>query len=150
MELSPTLRSRFEASVGPGVICPREWLGNSVTNGGYGQISIASGTSRGAHVVAWFLEKGWWPEAILHSCDNRKCVTIEHLSEGSKGDNNRDTSRKRRYHYGTNHHNGKLSERAVSEIRERLARGETGAALAREFDVSQALVSQIKLGKVRN
>lgn len=149
MKLSPTLRSRFEAAIAPGERCPLEWVGRSVTNGGYGQISIASGTSRGAHVVAWFLEHGWWPRAILHSCDNRRCVTVAHMREGTKGDNNRDTAAKRRYHYGTNHHNGKLSDRAVREIRTRLARGETGAVLAREFDVSQALVSQIKLGKVR-
>lgn len=150
MELSPTLRSRFEASVGPGERCPREWTGSSVTNGGYGQISIASGTSRGAHVVAWFLEHGWWPRTILHRCDNRRCVTVGHMREGTKGDNNRDTAAKRRYHYGRAHHNGKLSDRQVAEIRARRAAGERGSDLAKEFGVSEALISRIHLKQVRN
>lgn len=149
MKLSPTLRLRFEASVGPGEICPMEWQGASVTNGGYGQISVASGTSRGAHVVAWFLEHGWWPRAILHRCDNRECVTVAHMREGTKGDNNRDTAAKRRYHYGTAHHNGKLSDAQVSAIRIRRAAGEKLKPLASEFGVSQALVSSICRGKAR-
>lgn len=144
------MRSRFEDRVGPGEKCPLEWQGSSVTNGGYGQISVASGISRGAHVVAWFLSKGWWPRATLHKCDNRKCVTVEHLREGTKGDNNRDTSAKRRYHYGTAHHNGKLSDTQVAQIRDRRAAGEKLRVLADEFGVSQALVSQIARGKVRN
>ena len=151
MELSPTLRSRFEAGVDwtPTASGCLEWQG-CLTNGGYGMISIATGVSRLTHRVAWFLEHGRWPgPAILHSCDNRKCVNTAHMSEGTKGDNNQDTARKRRYHYGTNHHNGKLTERQVSEIRARRAAGETGADLAREFDVSQSLVSQICKGKVR-
>lgn len=149
MELSPTLRLRFDAAVGPGAVCPLEWQGRSRTNGGYGQISIASGTSRGAHVVAWFLAHGWWPRAILHECDNRLCVTVAHMREGTKGDNNRDTAQKRRYHYGVDHHNGKLSSAQVLEIRHRLSNGERGRHVAAEFGVSEALVSQIKLGKVR-
>lgn len=148
MQVSPTLRSRFEAAIGPGETCPTEWRG-CLTNGGYGQISISSGTSRGAHVVAWFLEHGWWPRAILHRCDNRRCVTVAHMREGTKGDNNRDTAAKRRYHYGTNHHNGKLSDAAVSEIRQRRAAGEKLKMLASEFDVSEALISQIALGRAR-
>lgn len=145
--MSPTLRSRFEAAIGPGEMCPLEWKGCR-TNGGYGQISIASGMSRGAHVVAWFLEKGEWPQAILHRCDNRLCVTVGHMREGTKGDNNRDTAAKRRYHYGLRHHNGKLSDAQVVEIRRRRP-NEKLKVLAQEYGVSQALISQICLGKVR-
>jgi hypothetical protein len=112
-------------------------------------ISIASGTSKGAHVVAWFLEYGWWPRAILHRCDNRKCVTVAHMTEGTKGDNNRDTAAKRRYHYAEAHHNGKLTDMQVTDIRDRRAAGEKGSALASEFGVSQSLISQIVLSKVR-
>lgn len=148
MKLSPTLSNRFELKVKAGGKCPLEWAG-CVTNGGYGQISVAAGKSRGAHVVAWFLCYGYWPEAILHSCDNRRCVTIEHLSEGSKGDNNRDTAAKRRFHYAENHHNGKLTDTQVREIRKRRRQGERGVDIAHEFGVSQSLVSQIYLNKVR-
>lgn len=113
-------------------------------------ISIASGTSKGAHVVAWFLEKGFWPTAILHQCDNRRCVTVAHMTDGTKGLNNKDTARKRRYRYGTNHHNGKLSDRAVQEVRDRRAKGALLRELATEFGVSQALISQICLGRARS
>lgn len=148
MKLSSTIRERFDKSVAPAANGCLEWQG-CLTNGGYGQISIATGISRGAHVVAWFLATGTWPTAILHSCDNRRCVAVAHMTEGTKGDNNRDTSKKRRFHYATNHHNGVLADEQVREIRARRAAGEKGRDLAQEFGVSQALISQICLGQVR-
>lgn len=152
MKLSPTLRSRFEANVNP-VPTARGcllWMGASLTNGGYGMLSVASGISRLVHHVAWFLRYGRWPSpAILHECDVRLCVNTDHMREGTKGDNNRDTAAKRRYHYGTNHHNGKLSDAQVAEIRRR-RKTETGRALAAEFGVSEALISQIHLERVRH
>lgn len=152
MQISPTLRARFEASIdrttdARGCFC---WVGKSKTPGGYGQISIASGISKGAHVVAWYLETGEWPVAILHECDNRLCVNTRHMRNGTKGENNKDTAKKRRYHYGTNHHNGKLSDRAVTEIRARRAAGEKLSALAKDFDVSESLISQIYLRRLRD
>ena len=148
MQISSTLRERFEKSVVLDVSGCLEWQG-CLTNGGYGQISIATGVSRGAHVVAWFLENGVWPIAILHSCDNRKCVTVAHMAEGTKGDNNRDTAKKQRFHYATDHHNGVLSDAQVREIRKRRMSGEKGRNLAQEFGVSEALISQIYLGQAR-
>lgn len=43
----------------------------------------------------------------------------------------------------------KLTAEQVTEVRHRLADGETGSALAREFGVSDALISKIKHGKKR-
>lgn len=43
----------------------------------------------------------------------------------------------------------KVAAEQVSEIKRRLAAGEKGAALAREFNVSDALISNIKHGKKR-
>lgn len=148
MILSPTLRERFEKSVAMGPNGCLEWQG-CLTNGGYGQISIASGVSRGAHVVAWFLEKGWWPIALLHECDNRKCVTVACMTEGTKGDNNRDTAKKERFHYSTDHHNGVLTDEQVREVRTRRIAGEKGCDLAVEFGVSETLISRIYLRRAR-
>ena len=148
MKISPTLKNRFERNCAPGPSGCIEWTG-CITNAGYGQISIASGISRGAHVVAWYLEKGYWPTAILHSCDNRKCVTVAHMQEGTKGDNNRDTSAKRRFHYATDHHNGVLTDQEVREIYARRVAGELGRELANEFGVSEAHISKIYLRQVR-
>lgn len=149
VDISPTLRDRFAASILPRPSGCVEWTGVT-SNSGYGMISIATGVSRSTHRVSWFLHYGRWPEkALLHSCDNRLCVNIEHLREGTKGDNNRDTAAKRRFHYGTDHHNGKLSDAQVVELRRRRDAGETLWALADYFGVSQALVSQIARGKAR-
>jgi len=48
---------------------------------------------------------------------------------------------------GASHPNAKLNDVQVNEIRSRLARGERGAKLARDYGVSHALVSSIKVGK---
>lgn len=102
--------------------------------------------------MAWFLEKGVWPAGILlHQCDNKLCTTIEHLNEGTHKQNAKEAVERglKVHKYGLEHHNGKLSADHVAEIRKRLADGERGRHLAREFGVSEALVSQIKLRRVR-
>lgn len=47
---------------------------------------------------------------------------------------------------GEDHHSAKLTEDQVREIRSRTS--ESGAALAREFDVTQSVVSAIRTGKI--
>lgn len=154
MQLSPTLRERFLANVSDTLTdrgC-REWIGKSRTNGGYGQISIATGISKGAHVVSWFLEKGEWPkQCLLHQCDNKLCTTIEHLNEGTHKQNAKEAIERglKVHKYGLDHHNGKLSDKQVAEIRRRRAAGEKLKPLAKEFKVSEALISQIATGKAR-
>jgi len=49
---------------------------------------------------------------------------------------------------GSAHGRSRLTETAVAEVKARLSRGESGAALAREFGVSHALISRIKYGKL--
>lgn len=153
MKLSPTLRARFEANIKPHPSGCILWTGKSVTNGGYGQISIATGISRGAHQVAWFLHYGRWarPNA-LHDCDVKLCVNVNHLHEGTAKDNAQEAiARGLKVHkYALDHHNGKLSRDDVIDIRARLRAGELGSRLAQEYAVSQALISQIKHNKVRN
>ena len=71
------------------------WTGGRFENG-YGAFRMGGRTIQ-AHRVAFFLGHGRWPTPCgLHRCDNRACVRLGHLFEGTKGDNNRDRSRKGR------------------------------------------------------
>lgn len=71
------------------------------------------------------------------------------MQVGTIAENNHDTVVRRRRRRGIDHHNGKLSQEQVSDIRKRRAAGEKLKMLANEFGVSQALISQIALGKAR-
>ena len=73
------------------------WKGtiNRVT--GYGQISYL-GRTVGAHRLSFFLAHGHFPKPCgLHRCDNRACVRVEHISEGTQKENLRDCVAKGRY-----------------------------------------------------
>ena len=87
-----SLVERFEAQT-----CPEPnsgcllWTG-SPDRVGYGQLRIENGgPKRMAHNVAFFLEYGRWPaDKLLHDCDTRACVNLDHLHEGSQTDNMRE------------------------------------------------------------
>lgn len=91
-----TLATRFESKVDRSGDC-HMWT-RSLNTGGYGQINV-EGKPLGAHVVAWFLATGEWPaQCVLHTCDIRSCVNVNHLFLGTRGDNNRDMASKGRHH----------------------------------------------------
>lgn len=100
---------------------------------GYGLVPYGHPTvTRKAHRVMWRLTHGEWPQNhVLHRCDNRPCINIEHLFEGTHLDNMRDAAVKERM-------TPKLSEEDVQEIRKRYATGSRGigTALAREHGVT--------------
>ena len=58
-----------------------EWTG-ATTSAGYG-VFRSGGRQRGAHRVAWFLERGAWPVGFLrHTCQSKRCVNPRHLTLG--------------------------------------------------------------------
>jgi hypothetical protein len=139
------MRDRFFAKTRPDRSGCVVWTA-SKNQKGYGQFAIASNTPRLAHRVAWFLAKGSWPKAcLLHSCDNPSCVNVDHLSEGSRADNNADMARKgrarKRGQRGERNHLAKLSWEAVAEIR---ASEESGPELAARFGVCRSTISQVR------
>jgi|SRR5580704_2479376 hypothetical protein len=70
----------------------------SLVHRGYGAFALTHQKTVPAHRAAFFLHHGRWPEpCALHRCDNRACVRMDHLFEGTKGDNARDAIQKQRF-----------------------------------------------------
>jgi len=115
---------------------------------GYGHFKF-NGKTLKAHRIAWSLKHGEIPKGmqILHKCDIPSCVNPDHLFLGTHTDNMRDKVRKGRQTKGRGHWSNKLTESQVLEIKERLGKGERQEAIAEQFGLCQATVSQIKLGR---
>ncbi len=133
-----------------------EWTGTICKGNGYGSIGIWSGRKNNkrasAHRVAWELMNGPIPDGlcVLHKCDNRICVNVDHLFLGTNIDNISDMVSKGRQSKGESHRNSKLSTEDVRSIRERYALGGIYQyELAKEFGVTQTTISCIVLGKSR-
>ncbi len=91
---------------------------------------------------------------VCHSCDTPKCCNPNHLWLGTNSDNQLDAIRKFGVwsvaptpNIGEAHHNSKLTEEQVLEIRARLSNGDEYKVLAEKFGVSAVMISRIKLRK---
>lgn len=127
----------------------RRWLGPK-TEKGYGRF-IADGVEHKAHRVAFALAHHTpLPGSVMicHRCDNPACCNPRHLFIGLAADNNADARKKGRHVAPTSTRNGnaKLTDDQVHHIRTCKS---SGAAIARELGVSQALVSMIRRGARR-
>lgn len=86
-------------------------------------------------------------ECALHACDNPSCVNPDHLWIGTIAENNRDRVIKGRSNRPRGERNGRavLTESQALEIRRRRGDGERCRDLAKEFGVSNQLISNIGL-----
>lgn len=127
------------------------WIGNISPTTGYGRIRLARDRSSvDAHRFSWLIQIGEIPTGlcVLHHCDVRFCVRIEHLFLGTKGDNNKDCVAKGRNQRGEAHGNAKLTWDNVRRIRELRANGALLTEIAHEFGVCFGTVSQVCLLKI--
>ena len=99
-----------------------------------------------AHRYSWILHNGAIPEGLLvrHKCRG-KCVNPEHLELGTNKDIANDKIRDGTDNRGIKNPNNKLTPEQVKEIRARAT--ESRASLAKEYNVSYQLISQIILRK---
>jgi transposase-like protein len=121
-----------------------EWQG-CIGKNGYGMLGVGNKRVVQAHRAAYAAFNGEFDESlfVLHRCDNRKCINPDHLFVGTRFDNMRDMSAKRR----DGPTRSKLSPSDVQSIFERLANGASNLDVAREFGVHPNTVSNIRRGK---
>ncbi len=80
---------------------------------------------------------------VRHKCDNRQCINIRHLIEGSHAQNSADMKKRGRVkcQYGENHTDAVLTNAQVLEIADAVG---TQYAIAARYGINQSTVSRIK------
>jgi len=134
------------------------WLWTGAKDGqGYGQIWDRQ-TQRllAAHRLSWTLTHGAPKGDVLHRCDTPACVRPEHLFLGDQRTNNADMVAKRRHRGapGEAHANARLSDAAVTAIRQAYRPGTRDGSIARarrdlanRFGVSVGQVAAVQQGR---
>ncbi len=145
-----SIRDRFEAKTCPepntGCLLWTGATGSAFSGGAYGSMKITTRMNRGAHRVAWELERGPIPDglSVLHRCDQPLCVNVDHLFLGSHAANMADMATKGRSMRGTGHFRSKLTPATVLAIR---ASSEPSRTLAKAFGVAYATIEKVRYGK---
>lgn len=118
------------------------WTG-ATNSKGYGYIWFG-GNLIGAHRFAWQREYGKITDnsQVLHKCDVRSCVNVDHLFLGTIAENMADRDAKGRVAFGEKHGNSTLTKKEVLEIRRDKR---SGSKIAADYGISHQNVSRIKL-----
>lgn len=147
-----SVEERFWAKVDKSEDCWL-WLGARWGGGNaYGCFAVAHHEDVSAHRWAYEQQVGPIPEGmkVLHHCDTPLCVRGAHLFLGDDAVNMADKTQKGRQARGERFKSAKLTEEQVRDIRARFTPYDEkngGSAMAREFGVSQAVISSVALGK---
>lgn len=98
------------------------------------------------HRLVWEQHKGLIPDGhcVLHKCDNRKCININHLFLGTKADNSADMANKKRSTIGERNPKAKLTWEQVREIRQS---SEKTRNLVLKYQVCRATINYIRANK---
>lgn len=131
-----------------------EWKATSRLKSGYGRITL-NNRQHLAHRAAWEWAFGPIPNGMLvrHKCDNPTCCNPFHLELGTDQDNYNDMVERGRRIFasakGERNCKAKLSESQIKQIRRMYQNeNESTNTLARKFNVTQSLISQIVLKKI--
>lgn len=79
-----------------------EWKG-AQRGDSYGHF-YAFGKHMGAHRFSFYLANLYFPEVVMHTCDNRICVNPHHLQGGTQQQNMRDMVARGRHYYASKTH----------------------------------------------
>ena len=130
--------------------CCHIWTGAIHANG-YGSFRLDAAKVCRAHIVAYELYVG--PTGglnVLHKCDNRPCCNPDHLFLGTRADNTKDMDQKgRRRPGGTKGILRPLHILTEDDVRHiRYDTIHTQIELAKQFGVTQSVISRIQNGRV--
>ena len=114
---------------------------------GYGRFSYG-GKSYSAHIASFLVNGGvvGYGLQVNHKCNNRACIEPNHLYAGTQKDNMRDmeiSGRAKRLR-GESSGRSKLKLFEVHEIR---LSSDSGASLARKYNVSESLIRAVRQRK---
>lgn len=95
----------------------------------------------------WTIQRGAIPQGMIvcHTCDNRKCINIDHLFLGTKRDNARDMCAKGRHadRRGEKSRTNKMTDATVRHARQLRMAGKSFQAIADELGVSETTIYRI-------
>jgi len=140
-DISERLEKRTQRNASTGCL---EWVGP--VHDGYGRLSIANILHR-VHRLSWELHRGAIPDglSVLHRCDNRRCIEIEHLFLGTSQENTADMIAKGRKVVlrGELHPLARLTSISVRVIRRLSERGMGHRELGEIFMVNETAIHKI-------
>ena len=115
-----------------------EWQG-CCNDDGYGQATVFGKWDR-IHRHIYRLIKGEIPEGlhVLHSCDNRPCINIEHLFLGTNKDNMDDRDRK-----GRQNHFSKVTKDEKEQILILIKSGVPYPEIEKSFPIKRSRIQHI-------
>lgn len=112
-----------------------DWVGSA--SNGYGELRFGTRLVKATHISHRIyigpVQRGLM---VRHRCDRPICVQPQHLILGTQVDNMGDAAERARMPRGLSHHNGRLTDDDVREIRQRWAAGQTRDVIAAAFDIS--------------
>lgn len=118
------------------------WTGASGTNG-YGFFCL--GKTMSAHRASYLLHRGEIGPGlqVRHRCDNRLCVSPDHLELGSHQDNMDDRASRDRTARGERHPRTRFSDEVVRQVRLDYVASKSYAKTGRKFGMSKTQVGNI-------
>jgi len=127
-----------------------EWTG-ARTGAGYGSRHVG-GRRVATHRLAWIEAYGPIPDGlcVLHRCDNRPCMNVDHLFLGTRLDNMRDMVAKGRLprRVGALSSTARLTQAQVDAIRELYAAGGISKSdIGRQFGISNSHAGRVISGR---
>lgn len=125
-----------------------ECTSHSFLRGGYPAIK-RNGKSNNLCRVIYEEKYGKIPKGLVlrHKCDNPPCINVNHLEIGTHQDNIKDRVERNRSARGEKNGFAKLTAESVIEILKKLKRGISCIALAKEYEVTDVTIGNIKLKK---
>jgi hypothetical protein len=130
-------------------ISPDKVLTPSIGDAGYKQVVLCrngNGVNFTIHtlmVLAFIPNPESKPE-VSHINDVKTDNRLENLEWATRVENSRRAIQNNKYRQGSRCSQAVLTERDISSIRRRLARGESGAAIGRSLGVTGQMISAIK------